>query len=244
MYVVSFLNPKGGCGKTTAAILLAEQIMLAGGSVAVLDLDPNNNLVIWDESRNQENINNDLKLQIFGRDLIEDGLLDFIEKIQSDYDYLIIDLEGTKDQIITFAISKSDYCVIPMDGSAMEAREAANAVKLVKQTSKLIGYDIPYGLLFTRMNAAFQSSDEREVRAELVAANINILPVRLAKRSPFTRIFRDYMLLFEMKNEIKSAKRVNKKNLEQINSAISNSKEYAQAVINGIREEVTEKNDG
>ena len=102
MYVVSFLNPKGGCGKTTAAILLAEQIMLAGGSVAVLDLDPNNNLVIWDESRNQENINNDLKLQIFGRDLIEDGLLDFIEKIQSDYDYLIIDLEGTKDQIITF----------------------------------------------------------------------------------------------------------------------------------------------
>ena len=43
MYVITFANPKGGSGKTTSAMLLAEQIALSGGRVAILDLDPNAN---------------------------------------------------------------------------------------------------------------------------------------------------------------------------------------------------------
>ena len=44
MFVITFANPKGGSGKTTSAMLLAEQIALSGGRVAILDLDPNANL--------------------------------------------------------------------------------------------------------------------------------------------------------------------------------------------------------
>ena len=45
MYVITFANPKGGSGKTTSAMLLAEQIALSGGRVAILDLDPNANIL-------------------------------------------------------------------------------------------------------------------------------------------------------------------------------------------------------
>ena len=35
MYVITFANPKGGSGKTTSAMLLAEQIAVSGGRVAI-----------------------------------------------------------------------------------------------------------------------------------------------------------------------------------------------------------------
>jgi diguanylate cyclase (GGDEF)-like protein len=54
MYVITFANPKGGSGKTTSAMLLAEQIALSGGSVAIIDLDPNANILIWSESRKEQ----------------------------------------------------------------------------------------------------------------------------------------------------------------------------------------------
>ena len=40
MFTITFANPKGGSGKTTSAMLLAEQIRHAGASVAILDCDP------------------------------------------------------------------------------------------------------------------------------------------------------------------------------------------------------------
>lgn len=51
MYVIAFANPKGGTGKTTAAIILAEQITMAGATVAILDCDPNQNIVTWGKER-------------------------------------------------------------------------------------------------------------------------------------------------------------------------------------------------
>ena len=51
MYVITFANPKGGSGKTTSAMLLAEQIALSGGRVSILDLDPNANILAWSEGR-------------------------------------------------------------------------------------------------------------------------------------------------------------------------------------------------
>ena len=51
MHVIAFPNPKGGSGKTTSAMLLAEQISIAGGRVAILDFDPNANIFAWSQSR-------------------------------------------------------------------------------------------------------------------------------------------------------------------------------------------------
>jgi chromosome partitioning protein len=54
MYVITFANPKGGSGKTTSAMLLAEQIANAGGKVTILDCDPNQNIVLWAKLRSKE----------------------------------------------------------------------------------------------------------------------------------------------------------------------------------------------
>jgi cellulose biosynthesis protein BcsQ len=39
--VVAFANPKGGAGKSTSALILAQTLTRAGASVTVIDADPN-----------------------------------------------------------------------------------------------------------------------------------------------------------------------------------------------------------
>jgi chromosome partitioning protein len=239
MYVITFANPKGGSGKTTAAMLLAEQIAISGGRVAVLDLDPNANILAWSQARQEQG--KAVLFAVHARPQAEETVK-LIDNLAQEADYLIIDLEGSKDQIVTFALSRTDLCVIPLDGSPMEARQAATAVRLVQTTASMMRSPINYTLLFTRTNAAFQSTDERDVRAEMETNNISTLQVRLAKRAPYTRIFRDGVLLTELPDIVtnetasKSAS-ISEKAMKQVTSAIDNAREYAQAVIKTLTAE-------
>lgn len=239
MYVITFANPKGGSGKTTSAMLLAEQIALSGGRVSILDLDPNANILAWSEGRKAEG--RDVPFSVYARPQAEDTV-ELIDQLSGETDYLIIDLEGSKDQIVTFALSRTDLCIIPLDGSPMEARQAAAAVRLIQTTSSMIRAPIAYSLLFTRTNAAFQTTDERDVRQEMEINNIPTLPTRIAKRAPYTRIFRDGVLLSELpgivtnEHEGKTAS-VTDKAMKQVVAAIENARDYAQAVIHALTKE-------
>lgn len=239
MYVITFANPKGGSGKTTSAMLLAEQIALSGGRVAVLDLDPNANILAWSQARAAQG--KDVPFAVHARPLVEETV-EVIDALSESTEYLIIDLEGSKDQIVTFALSRTDLCVIPLDGSPMEARQAAIAVRLVRTTSNMIRTPIDYTLLFTRTNAAFQTTDERDVRQEMELNSVPTLPVRIARRAPYTRIFRDGVLLAELpgivevEHEGKTASAKDKA-LKQVASAIENARDYAQAVIHTLTKE-------
>jgi len=236
MYVITFCNPKGGSGKTTSAMLLAEQIALSGGRVSILDLDPNANIVAWANARGAEG--RDVPFVVHARPLAEDTVT-LIDEIEAEADYLIIDLEGSKDQIVTFALSRTDLCIIPMDGSPMEARQAAQAVRLVETTARMIRARIAYALLFARTNAAFQTTDERDVRHEMEMNQIVTLPVRIARRAPYTRIFRDNVLLSELPEIVAGEMKgkgasVTQKAMKQVTSAIDNARDYAQAVISAL----------
>jgi len=236
MYIITFANPKGGSGKTTSAMLLAEQIALSGGRVSILDLDPNANILAWSEGRRAKG--RDVPFAVHARPQAEDTV-ELIDRLSGETDYLIIDLEGSKDQIVTFALARTDLCVIPLDGSPMEAKQAAAAVRLVQTTSSMIRAPIAYALLFTRTNAAFQTTDERDVRQEMEINNIPTLPVRIAKRAPYTRIFRDGVLLAELpdivthENQGKTAS-VTAKAMKQVTRAIENAHDYAQAVVHAL----------
>ena len=239
MYVIAFANPKGGSGKTTSAMLLAEQISIADGRVAILDLDPNANILAWAQSRRKEGREVPFSVHVRPQ---ADEIIALIDRLTDEAEYLIIDLEGAKDQIVTFALSRTDLCIIPLDGSPMEARQAAQAVRLVQTTSSMIRSPIEYALLFTRTNAAFQTTDERQVRQEMKMNSISLLPVRLAKRAPYTRIFRDNVLLSELPDLVTEemtgkAASTTAKALKQVTTAIDNARDYAQVVINTLTKE-------
>lgn len=50
MKVISFLNPKGGSGKTTAVINIATALSRSGYNIAVVDTDPQMSLTNWSKA--------------------------------------------------------------------------------------------------------------------------------------------------------------------------------------------------
>ena len=57
MPVISFANPKGGTGKSTAALILALELAHRGGKVALVDCDPNQTTAGWAAARNENGDN-------------------------------------------------------------------------------------------------------------------------------------------------------------------------------------------
>jgi chromosome partitioning protein len=47
MPTIVFASPKGGVGKSTAAVLLASELAAHGGTVTMIDADPNKPLSQW-----------------------------------------------------------------------------------------------------------------------------------------------------------------------------------------------------
>jgi chromosome partitioning protein len=237
MFVITFANPKGGSGKTTSAMLLAEQIHHAGARVAVLDCDPNQNIVQWAAMRQEEGREVPFTIEPVPS---EDLVLETIEALDGKADYLIIDLEGTASQLVTYAISQSDLVLVPFEPTPMEARQAARAVQLVRNAGRMLKREIPHSLLLTRVNAAFQTSDEKDVRKETDGNDVSVLTTTIVRRAPYTRIFREGMMLSELQAAAQQEAEgrtasAQERLLKPIENAITNAQEYAQEVVNALR---------
>ena len=139
--VISIANQKGGVGKTTATIEIANNLAVYEKRVLVIDLDSQTNLsqyVNADQSRptiyqvlhGQAKIKD--AIQTVGRfDLIagSEGLskadrefigvddvyiiADLVEFIQDDYDYILVDTGPSRNILINMAYVSSDYIIIP-----------------------------------------------------------------------------------------------------------------------------------
>ena len=238
MFVITFTNPKGGTGKTTAALLLAEEIHRAGGRVAILDCDPNHNIVQWADERREEG--RDVPFTVVPRPRIED-MGDVIEAQEASCDYLLIDLEGTADEITTFATMASDLVVVPLQPTMMETRQAARAVKLVRQNARTLRREIPALILFTRIKPAVRARDEMRMRAMIEEGGATTLAVELMDRSAFGAMFSEAMLLSELVVEAEGrAGRLSQSGKERVlrplRGAAENAKAYADAVLDQLRE--------
>ena len=239
MFVITFSNPKGGTGKTTANMILAEQIANRGGRVTILDCDPNTNIVDW--AANREDEGKPVPFRVIPRVEKADDFFDQLEGEGDKADFCLIDLEGTADQLTTFATQAADLVIVPMTLTYMEARQAQRAVKVVKQMARASRRNIKTALLLNRTSTAVQSGDHRQMRQALVDGGADVLPVELMNRAAFDSMFQQGLTLGEMRARLEEqtanlsdAGRARK--LKPILSAIENAEAYAEAVFAHISE--------
>src|SRR5215213_5433479 len=144
MPTVVFASPKGGVGKSTSAILLATELARKGAVVTIVDADPNKPVSDWAKRPGcPENL-------IVLSDVTEETVIDEIEAAAHKTPFVIVDLEGTASMMVAYAISRADLVIIPTQGSRLDAKEAAKAIKLIKQQEKAFHKTIPFAILFTR----------------------------------------------------------------------------------------------
>jgi len=166
MPTISFIQPKGGAGKSTSALLLATELA-KGAKVIVIDADPNAPIAKW--SSRGEGASN-LEIIRAGK---EDSIFDLIEEAEKKATFVIVDTEGVADLQAAYTISASDFVIIPSQGSALDQDNAARAIKLIKDQERQIRRSIPHAVLFTRVNAAIRSRGMAAAESQLAEHGID-----------------------------------------------------------------------
>ncbi len=224
MYVICFANPKGGSGKSTAALIVAEQLSHSGQRVVLIDNDPSQNLVQWSKDRQARGFEEAFKVEPKSN---PDNFDSLIEELEKTYDFAIVDMEGVKDLMSSVVTMSSHLVVIPMQASPMDARNAASQLSIVKLAQRHSGREIPHRFLFTRTNAIIRTKLQNAIRAEM--GDLPILDVNLVERAAYKHMHEDGHLLSELDPDtISNLPKAQENAVALINSLVVVLKEGAQ----------------
>jgi chromosome partitioning protein len=182
MPTVVFVSPKGGVGKTTAALLLASELARAA-PVTVVDADPNHPIAAWSKGAALP-----VNLTILA-DVDEDNVIDRIEEAAAQTPFVVVDLEGTAAKIVLLAVSQADLVIIPMQGSQLDAEQASRAIRVLKQHEKMTGRAVPYGVLLTRTSPIIRTRTMGHIQGGLIDAGVPVFDIQLNEREAFRAVF-------------------------------------------------------
>jgi chromosome partitioning protein len=219
MPVIAFSSPKGGAGKTTAATLLATVLAERGASVAVIDADPNKNVVDWARLPGKP-----ASLSVIG-EVGEETIVDRIEEAAGGAAFVIVDLEGAANLLVSYAISLADFVVIPVQGSQLDAKQAARQIKLIASQERISGRSIPYAVLLTRVSPAIQPKTQRHIEDRFRELAVPVLETRLYDREAFRAIF----------SFGGSVAGLAEKGVSNLKAAIGNAEDFAAEVVERLR---------
>jgi len=183
MPTIVFASSKGGAGKSTSAVVLATELAQRGAAITVIDADPNRPVSQWAKRAGCPET-----LTVIG-DTSEATIIDTIEDAASQTTFVVVDLEGTASMTVAYAISRADLVIIPVQGSQLDAAEAAKAIRLIHQQEKAFGRQIPHAVLFTRTSTAIRPRTFQHIRAEFSDHGVPTFQTQMNERDAFRAIF-------------------------------------------------------
>ncbi len=214
MPTVVFVSPKGGVGKTTAALVLATQLARST-TVTMIDADPNRPIKSWTEGGGRMD-----NLKVIS-DVDEDNILDKIEEAEEQSKIVVVDLEGTAAKIVLLAVTQADLVIIPTQGSQLDAEQASRALKVIRQQEKMTKRKVPYGVLLTRTNPLIRTRTMTHIQTGMLDAGVPVFETELHEREAYRAIF----------SFRKPLDQLEKGDVANIKKAIKNAEEFASEVV-------------
>ena len=150
MKIISVINPKGGAGKTVTGINIAYALKNKGKTVLLIDTDPRGAIASYLDVRNEKYINEkngaDIIIsniyfnqidEFFKREGDESGqeqlkiFKDFFENF-SEYDFIVIDTEGTVNNTIRGILNVTDYVFAPSKASFIDTNGLRDLLEIME----------------------------------------------------------------------------------------------------------------
>ena len=221
MPVIVLCSTKGGVGKSTTALVLAQVFAKAGSAVTLIDADPNQPIATW-----QTRFGNAVpeKLHVLGG-INEETIVDAIDNAAAQHPFVIVDLEGSANLTASYAISRADLVLIPMRGKQLDADQAGRVISLIERESKAFLRKINYRVVFS-MTTALLSREQRHIRSSLEEKGIPILPASMMERAAFSAMFQIGGTIFDLSTD----------DVSNPQAALVNAQELATAVLNVLRQ--------
>jgi chromosome partitioning protein len=179
--VITMTSPKGGCGKSTAALVIATTLARHGASVSLVDCDPSRSLVAWRDGPTTSSV-------VVKGDVSSTTIARRLRAEAAERQFVIADLAGEASAMVAAAILASDLVIVPTRGSALDAAQAQRAIEYLDDQAAAAGAR-PFRLLFTCTRPGFATRDERMVRERLVADGVPAFATDLSERAAFRAMF-------------------------------------------------------
>ena len=223
MPVIVTASSKGGAGKSTLTLVLAQALDAMGATVTVIDADPNKPLVRWRGGRSSSVVD------VVG-DVTESNIIKLIREHSAQRQFVLVDLEGTANRLVSRAITQADLVLIPLQASALDSNEASRAVGLIQEEEETLkGRVIPYRIIMTRTNPLITTKIEAGIYQALANAKIALMKTRLHERQAYKAIF---------------VRRVTLAELDQSINGLEAAKENAERLAEEVVELITAKQAG
>ncbi|SYT49007.1 plasmid partition protein [Klebsiella pneumoniae] len=183
MKVISFLNPKGGSGKTTSVINIATCIA-RNNKVAVVDTDPQQSLANWNRA---EKANFDVFTVTSEKDVYT------IRKELKDYPYVIIDGAGALSVITAAAVMVSDLVIIPVTPSPLDFSASGAVISVLEAQA----YNRPVECRFLITRKIEQAKMLSVLRESIAATGLAPLKTALTQRQSYVKSVLDGETVFD-----------------------------------------------
>jgi chromosome partitioning protein len=165
--VIAAINGKGGAGKTTALMNIAGEYALRGGTVAMLDIDPRNNLMKW-WSDCHEKHNQAEGIDVFGPKAGK-TIAAFFDRQADGFDYVLVDTPGEDSSIIDPVVAHADLVISPVQPSKREVVGAIECFESVERINATHGRTCRHGVLKTRITMPVRHTElYRKIRPIIV----------------------------------------------------------------------------
>ena len=197
------INSKGGTGKTTLTAILASEIVRLGGTVALVDTDPNQPLKFWHEALPSTHTISVL----VDTDKSGDTLSKTIDQAKERADFVLVDTEGSENNRMAMLPFLAEMMLLPIQLSKLDWIEAQKVELYLRRVSETGDRFIPRIIVPTRVSAAIRTKTETRLRAEIEESGIPLLDPPILDKDAFKQMFTQGRLLHDLPHSagIKSA---------------------------------------
>jgi len=126
--IISFINQKGGVGKTTLSINVAAYLSRKGHKVLLIDADKQQSSSTWTSLREETPFQ---VVSLARENMAKDAL-----KLAIDFDYTIIDAPPHAEAIARSVIIASDLVAMPIEPSGLSSWASDQTITQIKQAQE------------------------------------------------------------------------------------------------------------
>jgi len=190
MSIISVLNPKGGCGKTTISTNLARALHDRGHSVLIVDSDPQGSARDWHAS----NEDNPIELVALDRP----NNVKTLASMATNYDYVVIDGAAKLEDMIAAAIKVSDFVLIPVQPSPYDIWAASDLVDFIKARQEVTDGSPLASFVVSRVVEGTRLSCD--VRAALDEYGLSVCDTTITQRQVYPQTASEGLTVFDADN--------------------------------------------
>lgn len=220
MPVIVLASSKGGVGKSTIALTLAQVFAQSGADTTLIDADPNSPMTAW-----QNKTQKPVKHLTLVANVTEESMVDAIDEATSQSAFVVVDLEGTANLSMSYALGRADLALIPIQGSQLDANEAGKVLKLIERQERHLQRQINRSVIISRAPFIVPRT-AKHIRSLISDLGVNILPAQLHERDAFRAVFSFGGTIYELTDDEVSKPR----------NAVSNAEDVAKSIVDLIRE--------